>query len=316
MKDNKRDTRNVIKRDAANAPKKKNRIVLKSGLIMLGIAVIGLVVWVLTPYQATESMDKYLADTSQIAELPNKSVELDALSVEEGSGINGFSKDVMADAVELNSSSNGAEAEKILVPQNVTVTIDDDGHIVLQPEKAYAGMIFYPGGRVKYDAYIPLMYKLAERGFTCVIVKMPLNFAVLDINGADGITEKYSGIDRWFIGGHSLGGAMAAKYVAEHAEKYEGLMLLGAYSVDDLTETELKVFLAYGTQDGVINRNSYDKNLQKLPMGSRELIIVGGCHAYFGDYGKQLGDGHPYITREEQMDYTIDAFVEYVNSAD
>lgn len=196
--------------------------------------------------------------------------------------------------------------------QNVTVTENEDGLIIIEPEEAFAGMIFYPGGRVRYDAYIPLMYEFAQRGITCVIVKMPLNFAVLDKYAADGIQEQFPEIDEWYIGGHSLGGAMAASYVKKHTDEYKGLLLLGAYSIDNLTDTGLKVFLAYGTQDGIINRKSYAKNFKNIPDGYQELIIVGGCHSFFGDYGMQSGDGHPYISRADQINYTVDAFMEYI----
>ncbi len=141
---------------------------------------------------------------------------------------------------------------------------------------------------------------------------MPLDFAVFKINAANGIREQFPEIDRWFIGGHSVGGAMAASYVAKHTEDFEGLVLLGAYSTADLSNSGLKVFTAYGTQDGVINRRSYSRNLANLPQGSQELIIIGGCHAFFGDYGSQFGDGHPYTTCEQQMQYTVDGFVRMI----
>ena len=36
------------------------------------------------------------------------------------------------------------------------------------------------------------------------------NLAVLDMNAADSIPERFSEVTDWYIGGHSLGGAMAA----------------------------------------------------------------------------------------------------------
>lgn len=196
--------------------------------------------------------------------------------------------------------------------QKVTMQQTDNGYTVAAPEDAIAGLIFYPGGRVKSEAYVPLIYAFAQRGILCVLADMPLNFAVFDINAADGIKEQYPDIDEWYVGGHSLGGAMAAYYADDHADEYAGLVLLGAYTSVDLSDTDLKVFLAYGTQDGVINRSNYAKGLKKIPADSSELIIVGGCHAYFGDYGKQLGDGHPFIDRADQIKYTADALADYI----
>jgi hypothetical protein len=62
-------------------------------------------------------------------------------------------------------------------------------------------LIFYPGGKVQYEVYAPLMEKLAENGILCVLVHMPGNLAVLDINAADGIREMYLEIKTWYIGG-------------------------------------------------------------------------------------------------------------------
>lgn len=82
----------------------------------------------------------------------------------------------------------------------------DGGDLVFAPPDSKAGLIFYPGGKVEYTAYAPLMRACAEKGILCVLVKMPCNLAVLDANAADGIAEQYPDIDAWYIGGHSLGG--------------------------------------------------------------------------------------------------------------
>ena len=87
---------------------------------------------------------------------------------------------------------------------------------VFEPENARAGFIFYPGGKVEYTAYAPLMNACKEQGILCVLVKMPFNLAVLDINAAEGITEQFPHVESWYIGGHSLGGSMAAGFLAEN----------------------------------------------------------------------------------------------------
>ncbi|MEI6101435.1 MAG: alpha/beta fold hydrolase, partial [Eubacteriales bacterium] len=91
------------------------------------------------------------------------------------------------------------------------------------------GLVFYPGGKVEYTAYIPLMQKLQQRGITCVLVKMPFNLAVFDSGAADRVYGMLPGIKNWTIGGHSLGGAMASNYASGHPDKIKGLILLGAY---------------------------------------------------------------------------------------
>lgn len=189
----------------------------------------------------------------------------------------------------------------------------DDNTIVWAPEDATTGFIFYPGGKVEYTAYIPLMQTCAERGVFCVLVEMPFNLAVLDINAAEGIQEEYPEIENWYIGGHSLGGAMASSYLADNIDDYKGLVLLGAYSGDDLSDTELNVLSIYGSEDNVLNREKYDDNKSNLPDNFTEVVLEGGCHAYFGMYGAQDGDGTPTITNEEQIYLTADAILEHVN---
>ena len=78
-------------------------------------------------------------------------------------------------------------------------------------------IIFYPGAKVEYTAYLPLCVKLAEQGVDCFLVKMPFHLAIFGMNKAGNIMDNYS-YDNWYLAGHSLGGAMAANYVADNVE--------------------------------------------------------------------------------------------------
>ena len=60
--------------------------------------------------------------------------------------------------------------------------------------------------------------------------------------------------------------------------------------------------------------DSYEKYRKNLPEDFTEIIIPGGCHAYFGCYGPQDGDGTPEISNEEQIRLTADAIEEMVMS--
>ncbi len=188
----------------------------------------------------------------------------------------------------------------------------DNGSIVFEPDGAKAGFIFYPGGKVEYTAYIPLMQACADRGILCVLVKMPFNLAVLDKNAADGITEDYPDIESWYIGGHSLGGAMAASYAYQHSDEFDGVILLGAYSSKDLGDINISVLSIFGSEDEVLNKEKYDKNKDNLPTDFTEHVIEGGCHAYFGMYGTQKGDGTPTITNREQIIITATLISEWI----
>jgi len=179
------------------------------------------------------------------------------------------------------------------------------------PRQAEIGFIFYPGGKVEYTAYAPLMRALAEQGILCVIPKMPLNLAVLDMDAAEDILELYPEIDTWYIGGHSLGGSMAASYAAQ-SDAFAGLILLASYSTADLTETDLQVISIYGTEDGVLNMEKYEEYRSNLPADTTEWEIIGGNHAQFGSYGAQEGDGTAAITPEKQVELSVTSITEWM----
>ena len=208
-----------------------------------------------------------------------------------------------------NYYSADNEAIGAFLPQGTTWTEDPNGRIIFEPKGATKGFIFYPGGKVEYTAYIPLMKACAEEGILCVLVEMPFNLAVLDINAADGIQKEYPEIEEWYIGGHSLGGSMAASYLANHIEDYEGLILLGSYSTADISDTDINVLSVFGSEDKVMNRDKYEDNKSNLPSDFTEFVIDGGCHAYFGMYGPQDGDGTATITNEEQISLTVKSIV-------
>ena len=205
------------------------------------------------------------------------------------------------------------EAIEAFLPENA-VWREKDGAVVFEPENPEAGLIFYPGGKVEYTSYIPLMYACYQRNILCVLVEMPFNLAVFDVNAADGIREKYPQIKSWYIGGHSLGGSMAAAHLESNHEYFDGLVLLGSYSASDLSNTHLKVLSVYGSEDKVMNKEKYSRSKSNLPVGFSELVIEGGCHAYFGMYGPQDGDGAPTISNSEQIYMTADAILSLISS--
>lgn len=196
---------------------------------------------------------------------------------------------------------------------NFTKQMLEDNSIVYVPENVKDAFIFYPGGKVEYTAYTPLMEACASEGIMCVLVEMPFNLAVFDIDAAKGIQEIYPEVENWYIGGHSLGGSMAASYVSKNSADFEGLVLLGSYSTEDLSATDLDVLTVYGSEDKVMNLEKYNKNKTNLPNDFTEIVIDGGCHAYFGIYGKQDGDGIPTISNAEQIYQTADAIAELMN---
>ena len=192
---------------------------------------------------------------------------------------------------------------------NITESELEDGTLVYAPENPKAGFVFYPGGKVEHTAYKPLMLALAQRGVLCLLVEMPFRLAVLDKNAADGLKEEFPEVEKWIIGGHSLGGLMAASYLEKNADEYDGLVLLAAYSTANLSQSGVEVLSVYGDEDGVMNGEKYAKYKSNLPQDFTEYIIEGGNHAYFGMYGKQDGDGEGSLGNRQQIILTASKIV-------
>ena len=175
---------------------------------------------------------------------------------------------------------------------------------ILEPAApSETALIFYPGAKVENTAYLPILEKIKQScGITCILVKMPFNMAVFDVNAADKVIEQFPQIKNWYIGGHSMGGAMASDYASKHQDKVKGLILMGAYLYGDYpAENALTV---YGTLNtSVAEKINYTANV---------VAIKGGNHAQFGNYGKQKGDPDAAISSEEQQNSTVQAIKEFL----
>ena len=171
------------------------------------------------------------------------------------------------------------------------------------------GFIFYPGGRVDARSYAPATRAIAAQGYLVVITPVPFNLAVFKPAAADAVIAAHPEITRWAIGGHSLGGAMAANYVYTHPDAVQGLALLAAYPAGNngLAGRQLAVVSIYGTNDGLATRFKVDAFRALLPPDTRYVPIEGGNHAQMGWYGPQGGDGTATISREAQQAQVIDA---------
>lgn len=183
------------------------------------------------------------------------------------------------------------------------VTVQGDLFILDAAMPVDTGFIFYPGGKVEAEAYLPLLDRLRDRGITCVLVKMPFNLAVFNKNGGEEAIAARPDIDHWLIGGHSLGGVMASSFAVDHPDQIEEVILMGAYVYGGWSpENALTI---YGSRDKVldISKIDYEKNV---------LVIEGGNHANFGNYGKQEGDGTATISSEQQQQLVVGAILDFV----
>ena len=192
-----------------------------------------------------------------------------------------------------------------------TVTVTTKDNIVfLDGAGTEDAMIFYPGAKVEYTAYVPLFYALAEQGVDCFVVKMPGNLAFFGMGKAADIMEEYE-YENWYLSGHSLGGAMAASYITKNGEDFDGLVLLAAYATKDLPE-HLSVLSVYGSEDKVVNMEKVEAGRAYVPADYTEVCLEGGNHAWFAYYGEQEGDGTAYITKENQQQKTVDLILETI----
>ena len=188
------------------------------------------------------------------------------------------------------------------------------GETAFDPGNAKVGLIFYPGGKVDETAYVPLMRQISAKGVLCVLCKMPFRLAVFGTHAADGVREAFPAIEHWYIGGHSLGGAVALIEVKAHPDTYEGMILLASFSNEDLSDDPVRVLSVYGSEDRVMDRDTYEQAKTMLPDDLTEIVIDGGCHAGFGMYGAQNGDGVPAITSGEQILFTADIVADWIGN--
>lgn len=193
---------------------------------------------------------------------------------------------------------------------DISYDTTSDGTLLLYPDntddkiKYRDALIFYPGGKVEYTAYLPLLDELRKNGILCIMPKMPFNLAVLKPNAAEGLMPLLEDCENIYIGGHSLGGAMASSYFSKHSDRLAGLVLLGAYIYGDVTAEQ--ALTIYGSEDMVLDR-------EKITYSTNVIVIEGGNHAYFGSYGEQKGDGTATISPDQQHRITAEAIVDFMD---
>lgn len=167
-------------------------------------------------------------------------------------------------------------------------------------------IIFYPGAKVEAEAYLPLLDQIRQTGVTCILVHMPFNMAIFDANAAEEVIAQFPEFQHWYVAGHSMGGAMASKFVSDHPDQVDGLILMGAYIYGDYPDE--KALTIYGSlNQSVEDHIDYTENI---------VEIEGGNHAQFGNYGPQKGDLPATISAEEQQAQTVAAIEAFLSTDD
>lgn len=191
-------------------------------------------------------------------------------------------------------------ADRLDSEAGLSVASTDSGYIIDPSGESEGGLVFYPGARVAPNAYLDSLAPLArEANVTVVVPRMPLNLAIVDYGLArtpladDAAAEAIAarpGIDRWYVGGHSLGGVVACRYAEENTDRIDGVVLYASYCDRDISGTGLAVLSVVGAGDTVLNRAAYRRSLDRLPEGATTAELPGLNHTQFGNYTGQRGD--------------------------
>lgn len=199
---------------------------------------------------------------------------------------------------------------------DATVQVTTTSWVEFSPTQSstQVGFIFYPGGRVDYQAYAPAAHAIAAQGFFVAIPSMPFNLAFFGSNRAEEVIAAHPEIHVWAVGGHSLGGVAASQFAASHTDEIQGLALWASYPADSITSVPIKVISISGSQDGLSTPAKIDASRAQLPADTTWVVIEGGNHAQFGWYGPQGGDGPASISREDQQAQLVDAMTSFLNS--
>lgn len=178
----------------------------------------------------------------------------------------------------------------------------EEGFVLLAPAGGVGdeAVVFYPGAHTEPDAYLATWAGVVEAtGVAVLVPEMPLGLAFLDEDVTERLVATQPGVDRWWLGGHSMGGIAATSYLAEHPEsRYQGLVLWAAFAddgVDLSARDDLSALSVTGSADDVVATADVEERLDLLPAATTAVEIDGMEHGQFGAYDSFFGDGEPAV---------------------
>jgi pimeloyl-ACP methyl ester carboxylesterase len=203
---------------------------------------------------------------------------------------------------------------------DTAVTVDQNPWLTFTPQNGpvTTGFIFYPGGRISYLGYADLLRALVAEGYLVVSPRIPLNIAALKPRAADAIIAAHPEIQHWVIGGHSVGGTMAAQYTSQHSDGIAGLVIWASYPADsaDLSVLDMPMALIYGSLDPAANDEQVLPRRRLFPEDARFVRIAGGDRHQFGSYIVQPDERHATISRAAQHQQILAATLDVLQRAE
>lgn len=223
---------------------------------------------------------------------------------------------LLAATVLMASCSSVPTFTRAELPASVKVT-DQGDKLILEPSSVpmkTTGVLFYPGGFVKPDAYLLALSPLAAAGYPVVILKMPFDLAFFDAEKGFTSLSSVPGVQKWAIGGHSLGGVAAAIAADKHRSAFAGIIFWASYPAkdNDLSAADLPALSISASNDGLSTPAKVEAAAPYLPRGAVQVVITGGNHAQFADYGPQKGDGTASIDRRQQQNEATAAVLTFL----
>lgn len=168
------------------------------------------------------------------------------------------------------------------------VAIEEDEWLVMRPANSSprTALVFYPGGECDHRGYAPALRQIAEQGYLVVVVPMPFYLAVLAPDRAKDVMAAFPGIEKWVIGGHSLGGAMAGHFVKTHPSTMDGLLIWDSYiaEADDLSGREIPTMQIHRSSEVEPIPPDYAERAHLMPPQTRIEPIAGANHINFGSF--------------------------------
>jgi hypothetical protein len=166
--------------------------------------------------------------------------------------------------------------------------------LIIEPKaEPRSGLIMYGEGKEDVRMYAPISRMLAEGGVKVVFLGRRLTQERPDSEEFDRILAviQENPTLEWYIGGHTRGAQLPAKYVIMHQDQFAGIVLWAARlgETSSLNGVDLPVVYIYGTLDDA-NVNLLASNTDFIPSHTKRVSIEGANRADFSYWGPMAAD--------------------------